>query len=515
MKNTAGDMIKIRRALVSVADKRGLDNLVPCLVRHGVEIIATGGTARTVRELGFEVTEVAAVTGVAEAMAGRFKTLHPAIIAAILHDRDEPGQEQELAALGGTSIDLVIVNFYPFQAHSAGVKSMAELVELIDIGGPTMVRSAAKNHRHVVVAVDHEDYLGLIQELDDNAGTVSRVTAAQLAAKAFMHTASYDAVIAKRLVSDSQLAKPNSMTVRTFTHGRKLRYGENPHQQAQAYIGRAELGQLSGEELSYNNIHDATQAWRAVAEHSRPACAIVKHAVPCGVAVADNLAQAFTNALASDPVSAYGGVVACNRQLDLPTLKLIRKVFFEVLVCESYNEEAKQALSLLQRLKAITGPLGVDDNEDGKLLGGIALLQERDTRTISTTDLHQVTARVATAFEMEQLLFAWRVVKHTKSNAIVIANNYMTLGVGAGQTSRVEAAAIAISRAQTKGHTTVAAVAAADGFFPFPDGLETLTKAGISAVIQPGGSKRDPEVIAAADAAGIAMVVTGVRHFSH
>lgn len=497
---------KVRMALVSVADKTGLSDLAECLARNGIGILSTGGTAKALREGGFEVTDVSEVTGSKEAFGGRVKTLDPRLLGAVLFDRDSEVQQAELAELGSVPIDLVVVNFYDFAGAAREGKEMAELVESIDIGGPTMVRSAAKNHRHVAVATSPADYPELIGMLDGSGGHVDRELAASLAARAFAATAAYERTISGTVAE----------MVGTEARGAiGLRYGENPHQAGSATVGGKGLRMVGGAPLSYNNLQDAAFASRAVAEHERPACAIVKHAIPCGVASADSIAEAYRKALSADPTSAYGGVVAGNGPLDEATLEEIKKTFFELLVFPEYDEGAELALAESKRLRSIEGLVGLGGGPDGRTLGELRLEEERDVRSVTKDELSVAGKRKPTDSETEELLFAWRVVKHVRSNAVVVCRGMMTLGIGAGQTSRVEAAEIAVMRAGAKGHDLKGSVAASDAFFPFADGIAPLASAGVTAVISPGGSKRDPEVVAAADEAGIAMVFTGVRHFSH
>lgn len=498
--------IKVRMALVSVADKTGLSELAECLARNGIGILSTGGTAKALREGGFDVTDVSEVTGSKEAFGGRVKTLDPRLLGAILFDRDSEVQQAELAELGSVPIDLVVVNFYDFARAAREGKDLAELVESIDIGGPTMVRSAAKNHRHVAVATSPAEYPGLIDALDESGGSVERKHAESLAARAFSVTADYE-----RTISDAF-----AEIVGTEGGGViGLRYGENPHQAGYATVGGKGLRMVGGPPFSYNNLQDAVFASRAVAEHERPTCAIVKHAIPCGVASADSIAEAYRKALAADPRSAYGGIVAGNVPLDKVALGEIKKTFYEVLVFPEYDDDAALALIDSKRLRSIEGLVGLAGDLDGRTLGELRLEEDRDVRSVTAGELTVAGKRKPTDSEIEELLFAWRVAKHVRSNAVVVCRDMMTVGIGAGQTSRVEAAEIAVMRAGAKGHDTKGSVAASDAFFPFADGIAPLASAGVTAVISPGGSRRDPEVIAAADEAGIAMVFTGVRHFSH
>lgn len=509
----ADNMIKVERALLSVADKAGVVELGQCLTQIGVQVISTGGTATVLSEAGVACQNIATITGQEQALDGRLKTLQQAVLGGILYDRDAVGQQAELEQLGAQPIDLVAVNFYPFAQGAAQGKDRAELVELIDIGGPTMVRSAAKNHRHVVVIVDRNDYAAVIQQLHANDGCVTRELAARLAAKVFALTASYDAGIAATLAGNS-CAPVIPQLVSSLLNLTELSYGENPHQAG--WVGHAaeQLHQLGGAQLSYNNLQDALAAWRCVASFAQPCCAIIKHTNPCGVAVGKTLLEAHARALAADEVSAYGGVVACNGEINDELLRAIREVFCEVLIAPSFSPAAAATLGKAKRLKALQAPIG-EGSVDARVAGGLALVQQRDADSLTATDCAQVTTTAPTAPQLEDLLFAWRVAMHTRSNAIVLAREGKTIGIGAGQTSRVEAAQLAVERARAKGFDPTGAVAASDAFFPFADGVEYLTNAGVAAIIHPGGSKRDPEVTAAADSAGIAMLTTGVRHFIH
>ena len=534
-------MVRIRRALVSVSNKRGLDELARALGRHGVEILSTGGTAKALRDAGAKVIDVAEYTGAPEILDGRVKTLHPKIHGGLL-GRPTDEHRAEMAKHGIEAIDLVVVNLYPFQqtVAKAGV-AFGDAIENIDIGGPSMLRSAAKNHERVTVVVDPEDYAMVIAELDAAGGSASAATRFRLARKAFAHTAAYDGAIANFLTALPDAAPahdapatpgtfPGTLTVQ-WSGGQTLRYGENPHQQAAFYRDPLPPGRpsvafskvLQGKELSYNNLVDLEAALEAVLEFERPAAVIVKHTNPCGVAVAADCAEAFTRARACDPVSAFGGVVALNRGVDGATAEKLADLFLECIVAPSFDEAARALLDKKKNLRllafdgAANGLAGTGDlsRQSGLLLkslrGGL-LVQTRDDGVKAARDAQVVTKRAPTPAELAALDFAWRVCKHVKSNAIVFAHDGVTVGVGAGQMSRVDSVRIAVEKAQSP---TAGCVVASDAFFPFRDGLDGLAKAGATAVIQPGGSVRDAEVIAAADEHGIAMLFTGMRHFKH
>ena len=497
-----GGGVRIRMALLSVSDKTGIEGLAKCLVRNEIGIVSTGGTAKALKKAGMEVTDVSEMTGKKESFGGRVKTLDQSLLGSILFDRTSERQAAELAEMGMVPIDLVVVNFYDFQKASSESSSMEEIVESIDIGGPTMVRSAAKNHRHVAVVVDPGDYPRIVKLLDDGKGVIAQEELSPLAAKAFATTAAYEDTIAVCFAERGDGKE-------------KLRYGENPHQKAAVVHGASTLVQIGGAELSYNNLQDAIFAWRAVSEHERPACVIVKHAIPCAVATADTLAEAYEKAHGADPVSAYGGVVATNVEMDADTLVNLRKTFFELIVCPSYSNEATEILSGMKRLRSLVGPLAEKSGWDSRVYGGIGLCQEQDRHVVGPGDLDVVTKAQPDKAMVGEMLFALKVVKHVRSNAIAITKGQRTIGLGAGQTSRVDAVKIAVARASERGFGTSEAIAASDAFFPFADGIEPLAKAKIAGIVQPGGSRRDKEVIKAANDAGIVMAFTGVRHFSH
>ncbi|MGQ9738387.1 MAG: bifunctional phosphoribosylaminoimidazolecarboxamide formyltransferase/IMP cyclohydrolase [Armatimonadota bacterium] len=542
-------MRQIRRALISVSDKTGIVPFALALHEMGLQIISTGGTARTLQEAGVPVTPVEQVTGFPEMMEGRVKTLHPAIHAGILADRRKPEHLQALQEVGFEPIDLVCVNLYPFEQTVArsGV-TLDEAIENIDIGGPTMVRAAAKNHESVAVVVDPADYDAIIREMQANKGALSLATRRRLAAKAFAHTAFYDAQIAGYL---REQFTPESLFPQEFTvalrRSQELRYGENPHQQAAFYRipnftepSIATAKQIHGKELSYNNLLDCDSALELVKEFAtdRPACVIIKHTNPCGVALADSLPEAVERARMADPVSAFGGIMALNRVVDAATAEKITapNTFFECIVAPGFTQDALPILTEKKKWGANLRLLEVGDLTPPQagliwrgLTGGV-LVQTRDVQLLKTTSamegqagsdrlsalklaaLSFVTRRQPTDAEMEQLLFAWKVVKHVKSNAIVLAKDWVIVGVGAGQMNRVQSVRLA---AEAAGERAKGSVLASDAFFPFPDNVEVAAIAGVSAIIQPGGSVKDQEVIAAADRLGLAMVFTGIRHFRH
>lgn len=501
--------VRPQRAILSVADKRGITDLARTLSACGIEIISTGGTQQELTQAGITTTAISELTGRTQALDGRVKTLGQAVLGGILFDRDIDTQHQELEQLGAVPIDLVVVNFYPFSDGVKAGKAEEDLVELIDIGGPTMVRAAAKNHRHVVVVTDPNDYEKVSEQLQKNQAITAELRQ-QLASKAFRTTSSYDAEIAASFTNVKNTIQPTPM-LSSLLNLEQLSYGENPHQAG--WVGNKPQ-QLGGPQLSYNNLQDAIAAWRCVSSFTQPACAIIKHTNPCGVAVAQDIAAAYTNAFQADTVSAYGGVVACNQEIDLTTLEQILKVFCEVIIAPGFSEEASQRLSTTKRVKSLQAPFA-NTGTDAKLFGEIALVQRQDHEDIGQLTTKQVSTTAPTKQQEQDLLFAWQVAMHARSNAIVLAKDGTTIGIGAGQTSRVEAAQLALDRATAKGFTPHNAVVASDAFFPFADGVELLAQAKVAAIIAPGGSKRDPEVIAAANQAGIALVFTDKRHFVH
>ncbi|MCC5986821.1 MAG: bifunctional phosphoribosylaminoimidazolecarboxamide formyltransferase/IMP cyclohydrolase [Pararhodobacter sp.] len=526
------DLSPIRRALISVSDKTGLAELGRELAGRGVELVSTGGTARALREAGLEVRDVADLTGFPEMMDGRVKTLHPMVHGGLLALRDNDAHAQAVAAHGIAPIDLLVVNLYPFEATVARGAGYAVAVENIDIGGPAMIRAAAKNHAHVAVLTDPEDYAPLLAEIDTQGGT--RLAFRQkLAQTAYARTAAYDAAVSTWMAGAIGEAKPRRRALAgTLRQG--LRYGENPHQAAAFYTdgsarpGVASAAQHQGKELSYNNINDTDAAFELVAEFlptEGPACVIVKHANPCGVARAESLEAAYRKAFDCDRTSAFGGIVALNMKLDLATARAITEIFTEVVIAPGADEAAIEHFAARKNLRLLTTP-GLPNPREGGLsfrqVSGGFLVQDRDAAMISADDLKLVTKRAPSDAELADLLFAWKVAKHVKSNAIVYARGGATVGIGAGQMSRVDSTRIAARKAVDMAEalglpapTTQGAVVASDAFFPFPDGLLTAAEAGATAVIQPGGSMRDGEVIAAADEAGLAMVFTGQRHFRH
>lgn len=515
--------VKVRRALLSLYDKTGLVGFARSLAARDVEILSTGGSAKAIREAGIPVTDVSDYTGFPEILDGRVKTLHPKIHGGLLGRRDLDSHRKAMEEHEIGPIDLLAVNLYPFRETVASGAGRADCVEKIDIGGPAMLRAAAKNHDFVAVLTDPEDYDQVVAQMD--AGGVQPDLLRRLAAKAFAHTASYDSAVAAWMNADQEVAFPPSLVL-AGELGETLRYGENPHQQAAFYSsgrqrpGVATAQQLQGKALSYNNYNDTDAAFELVAEFDDPAVAIIKHANPCGVAEGGSLKDAYARALACDPVSAFGGIIAVNRPLDGETAQEIAKLFAEVVIAPEAEEAAREVLAEKKNLRLLlTGALP-DPAEPGlsvKSLSGGYLVQDRDSGCAGADDLETVTKRKPEPRELADMLFAFRVAKHVKSNAIVYARDRATIGIGAGQMSRVDSSRIAASKAKdafgAKG--AKGAVVASDAFFPFADGLLAAVEAGATAVIQPGGSKRDKEVIAAADEADIAMVFTGMRHFRH
>jgi len=528
----------IKQALISVSDKRGVLEFAQGLAAQGVTLLSTGGTAKLLREAGLAVTEIGDYTGFPEMLDGRVKTLHPKVHGGILARRDLAGHMATLKQHGIPAIDLVCVNLYPFAATVAkpGV-TLEEAIENIDIGGPAMVRSAAKNYAGVAIVTDPADYPALLAEMQKNGGALALSTRFGLAKKAFTHTARYDGMIANWLtgLDDGAEKKPAEAAPAPsvfpqrlqlgFDRAEMLRYGENAHQSAAFYRDATPLpgsiaayAQLQGKELSYNNIADADAAWECVKVFASPACVIVKHANPCGVAVAGNLCAAYEKAFKTDPTSAFGGIIAFNGEVGLDVVRAMneRKHFVEVLIAPAITAEARAALASKQNLRVLLLPLGGALNRlELKRVGGGLLAQTADDFTSSASGLKVVSKKQPTAEQIEDLLFAERVAKFVKSNAIVFCGAGMTLGIGAGQMSRVDSTRIAAIKAQNAGLALEGSVVASDAFFPFRDGLDVLAEAGAACVIQPGGSVRDDEVIAAADEHGIAMVFTGFRHFRH
>ena len=524
-------MSVIKSALLSVSDKAGLVEFARGLHSFGVTLLSTGGTAKLLRDQGISVTEVSDHTGFPEMLDGRVKTLHPKIHGGILARRDVAAHVGALQDAGITTIDLVVVNLYPFsQAIARADCTLEDAIENIDIGGPAMVRSAAKNHAHVAVVTDPADYAGILAEMRAANGAVGQTTRFRLAQKAFSHTAAYDGAISNYLTalgSDGARADYPRRLNLNFELAQTLRYGENPHQSAAFYRdldpapgSLARYVQLQGKELSYNNIADADAAWECVksfaSSDNHAACVIVKHANPCGVAVAAGALDAYRRAFATDPTSAFGGIIAFNRELDAATAAAVAEQFVEVLLAPQVSAAARAVLAKKENVRVLEVPLAVGANAfEMKRVGGGLLVQSPDNFCVNASDLKVVTKVRPTQQQQDDLMFAWRVAKFVKSNAIVFCGDGRTLGVGAGQMSRIDSARIAAIKAQTAHLALAGSVVASDAFFPFRDGLDVVADAGAIAVIQPGGSLRDEEVIAAADERGIAMVFTGHRHFRH
>jgi phosphoribosylaminoimidazolecarboxamide formyltransferase/IMP cyclohydrolase len=516
-----------KQALVSVSDKTGVPELARALRRLGFGILSTGGTARLLEQAGVEVTEVGDYTGFPEMLDGRVKTLHPKVHAGILARRDLPAHMQALARGAIPAIDIVVVNLYPFvQTIARPGCTLADAIENIDIGGPTLVRAAAKNYQHVAIVTDPQDYGDILAELAASAGALSLATRLRLARKAFSHTAAYDGAIGNYLTALDAKGQPGAFPEQlnlSYAKVQDLRYGENPHQHAAFYRDLQRVPgalsnyvQLQGKELSYNNIADADAAWECVKTLEGPGCVIVKHANPCGAAVGSDTLSAYRRAFSTDPTSAFGGIIAFNRELDAATAEAVIQQFVEVLIAPGVSAAARAALAAKHNVRVLEVALEPGANHlDSKRVGGGLLVQTPDTRNIGAAELRVVTRVQPTAQQLQDLLFAWRVAKFVKSNAIVFCKDNMTVGVGAGQMSRVDSARIAAVKAQNAGLSLAGSVVASDAFFPFRDGLDVVVDAGAAAVIQPGGSMRDDEVIAAADERGVAMVFTGVRHFRH
>jgi phosphoribosylaminoimidazolecarboxamide formyltransferase / IMP cyclohydrolase len=519
-------MKKVKRALVSVSDKTGVAEFATGLAELGVEILSTGGTAKLLREQGVEVRDVADVTGFPEMLDGRVKTLHPKVHGGILAVRSKPEHEKQTKAHGIEFIDLVAVNLYPFEKTAAepGIP-FEEIIENIDIGGPAMIRSAAKNFADVAVVVDAADYAPVLEEMRATGGALADETRAHLARKAFAATAAYDGAISMTL---QKLAAPGSLLAANlhldYTKVSDLRYGENPHQKAALYrdrsgkaAGLAQARQLQGKELSFNNLVDLEAAWGLAREFPEPATVIIKHTNPCGVATAATLAESYAHALEVDPVSAFGSVIAFNRPLDAATAQAMSKLFVEAVVAPAYETDAMESLATKKNLRLMEFPANASD--EGRLefrkIGGGLLVQTPDCLAAEPGNWKCVTERAPTDEERRALVFAWRVTKHVKSNAIVFARDGVTVGVGAGQMSRVDSVKLAVTKARELKHSVEKTVVGSDAFFPFPDGVEEAARAGATAIVQPGGSVRDPEVIAAANRLGLAMMFTGVRHFRH
>ena len=522
------DAIPIRRALLSVSDKTGLVDFARALAGHGVELLSTGGTATALRDAGLDVVDVSEHTGFPEMMDGRLKTLHPKVHGGLLALREDARHQSSADEHGITPIDMVVINLYPFEATVAAGRPRPDIIENIDIGGPAMVRSAAKNHAYVACVTDLADYAALAEEMAAHQGRLSLNTRRRLAAKAFQATASYDSAIASWFAFTDQGQRFPARLPLTMTLASELRYGENPHQTAALYKTRGEgiVGAelVQGKPLSYNNINDAEGALGLIAEFrdGPPTVAIIKHSNPCGVASASSIVEAYLAAKATDPVSAFGGIIALNRALDGPTAEAITELFTEVIIAPDADAEALSVVARKKNLRLLLCPLP-DPKRAGLVMRSVSggmLVQSRDN--ILFDDLKVVTKREPTEAELADMRFAWTVAKHVKSNAIVYAKDGSTAGIGAGQMSRVDSCRIAAWKARDAAETagiaeprTIGSAVASDAFFPFADGLIAAAEAGATAIIQPGGSVRDAEVIAEADARGLAMVFTGVRHFNH
>jgi phosphoribosylaminoimidazolecarboxamide formyltransferase/IMP cyclohydrolase len=519
--------IPSRQALLSVSDKRGIVDFARGLLEQGFSILSTGGTATLLRDQGIAVTEVADYTGFPEMLDGRVKTLHPRIHAGILARRADPAHQAALEEHAIGTIDVLAVNLYPFAATVARAEcSFDEAIENIDIGGPTMLRAAAKNHADVTVLVDPDDYAGVLAEMAEHAGAVTAATRLALAKKVFAHTAQYDGAITNYLTglgADGARGLFPERLCMQFEKVQDMRYGENPHQQAAFYrdpepapgllVG---YRQIQGKELSYNNLADADAAWECVKTFDEPACVIVKHANPCGVAVGASATEAYGKALKTDPTSAFGGIIAFNGALDEAGAAAILGQFVEVVIATEVAPGARAAFLARPNVRVLEVPLGAGRNPfDIKRIGGGILVQTPDLSNLGPADVRVVTHQSPSAQQLTDLLFAWRVAKFVKSNAIVFCAGGMTLGVGAGQMSRIDSARMAALKAEAAGLSLLGSAVASDAFFPFRDGLDVVVDAGATAVIHPGGSLRDEEVIAAANERGVVMVFTGVRHFRH
>ena len=517
-------MRKVSRALISVSDKSGIVDLASVLALLDVELVSTGGTAKLLREHGLKVRDISDLTGFPEMLDGRVKTLHPKVHGGILAIRLNPQHQAQVKEHGIEFIDMVVVNLYPFEktALKPGV-TLEELIENIDIGGPSMLRSAAKNFEDVTVVVDAADYLPVVEELRRNNGGISRETRARLARKAFATTAAYDGAISTTLQKLAGGELPDSLHL-NYRKAMDLRYGENPHQQAALYRnpsaegrGLASAPQLQGKELSYNNLVDLEAGWRLAQEFEPPATIIIKHTNPCGAAIGTTLAESYIRALEVDPVSAFGSVIAFNRAVDRSTAEELAKLFVEAVVAPGFDAPALERLASKKNLRLLdmSATAGDDFGLQLKAVGGGLLVQTPDSLPAQPHLWKCVTERQPSAEEMDAMSFAWRIVKHVKSNAIVFARPGVLVGVGAGQMSRVDSVKLGATKARELKHPLEGTVLASDAFFPFPDGVEEAAHAGVTAIVQPGGSVRDNEVVAAANRHHMAMVLTGVRHFSH
>jgi phosphoribosylaminoimidazolecarboxamide formyltransferase/IMP cyclohydrolase len=529
----APDLVRVRTALLSVSDKTGIVEFAQALHQRGVRLLSTGGTHKALAAAGLPVTDVSEITGFPEIMDGRVKTLHPLVHGGLLAIRDDAEHVEAMKAHGIESIDLSVINLYPFEQVRAAGGDYPTTVENIDIGGPAMIRASAKNHAYVTVVTDAADYGDVIEALSQNDGQTTYALRQRLAAKAYARTAAYDAAISNWFAEALEIEMPAYRVVGGALK-EKMRYGENPHQSAGFYVtgenrpGVATATLLQGKQLSYNNINDTDAAFELVAEfapENGPACAIIKHANPCGVATGATLVEAYSRALACDSVSAFGGIIALNQTLDAATAQEIVKLFTEVIIAPSVTDEAKAIIAAKPNLRLLTTGALPDPRSRGlmaKTVSGGLLVQTRDNVLVEDLDLKVVTKRAPTATELEDMKFAFKIAKHVKSNAVIYAKNGQTAGIGAGQMSRVDSARIAALKAEDAAKAlglttplTKGAAVASEAFYPFADGLLAAIAAGATAVIQPGGSMRDEEVIAAADEHGVTMVFTGVRHFRH
>ncbi len=508
-----------KRALISVSNKEGIVEFAKGVVELGFEIISTGGTKKTLADHGIPVISVSDVTGFPEIMDGRVKTLHPFIHGGLLGKQNDEGHMAQLEEQGIVPIQLVCVNLYPFQETITKPDvTVEDAIENMDIGGPAMLRASAKNHESVAVVVDPADYEKVLEGLRKEE--LSILDRRKLAAKVFRHTAAYDALIAEYMTNLTEEDQPENLTV-TYTLKQSLRYGENPHQQAAFYVkplgstfSIAAAHQLHGKELSYNNINDVDAALEIVKEFEQPAAVAVKHMNPCGAGTGETIYEAFQKAYEADPTSIFGGIVALNREVDVDTAKLLHEIFLEIVIAPSFTDEALEILTSKKNIRLLTIPFQEKENREKKLtsITGGLLIQDSDHANLQDAELQVVTKREPTEAEWKALQFGWNIVKHVKSNAIVVSDEQMTLGVGAGQMNRIGAAKIALEQA---GEKATGAIMASDAFFPMDDTVEAAAKAGITAIIQPGGSKRDEDSVKKADEYGIAMVTTGVRHFKH
>lgn len=516
-----------RQALISVSDKTGITDLAKTMVRFGIELLSTGGTAKMLKDAGLQVTEIGDYTGFPEMLDGRVKTLHPKVHGGILARRDLETHRKALQDHDIPTIDIVVVNLYPFvQTIARPDCTLDDAIENIDIGGPTMVRAAAKNWQHVAVVTNPGGYAELIEELESANGAISQETRFRLAREAFSHTAAYDSAISNYLTATDINGEQQPFSDQAnfnFTKVQTLRYGENPHQQAAFYRdpvpaagSLSNYQQLQGKELSYNNIADSDAAWECVKTFDQPTCVIIKHANPCGVGTDTSVLGAYRKAFSTDTTSAFGGIIAFNQAIDAETAEAVSSQFVEVVIAPAINADAQTVFAKKPNVRVLEIPLGDGSNGfDYKRVGGGLLIQTPDIKNVSGAELRIVTSTQPDSQQMSDLIFAWRVAKYVKSNAIIFCANGMTLGVGAGQMSRVDSARIASIKAENAGLSLTGSVVASDAFFPFRDGVDVVANAGAKAIIQPGGSVRDEEVIAAADEHGVAMAFTGIRHFRH